>query len=321
MSVFLGIDSSNYTSSAALYHREKGIVANCKQLLPVKPGELGLRQSDAVFHHVKNLPGVLEEALAAGRKELGADFCLSGVGVSVRPRDAAGSYMPCFLVGEALARSTAAALNVPVYRFSHQAGHIAAALYSAGRLDLLDKTFIAFHVSGGTTEAVLTRPDKETVFRCEIVGQSLDLKAGQAIDRIGGLLGLGFPAGPALEALAADGRSPRPVRPTLKGTDCCLSGLENQSRKLLEQGAPAADVARFVLESVCAALDGMAAALLERYGPLPLVFAGGVMSNRFIRGKLTEKYGAAFAQPAFSADNAAGVALLAGEREALWHSS
>lgn len=314
MSLFLGIDSSNYTSSAALYRTGEGMLANCKQLLPVKPGELGLRQSDAVFHHVKNLPGIVEEALRIGRQDCGLGFSLSGVGVSVRPRDAQGSYMPCFLAGEALARSVAVALDIPVYTFSHQAGHIAAALYSAGRMEWMERAFLAFHVSGGTTEAVLAEPDEKTVFRCTIVAQSLDLKAGQAVDRVGGMLGLPFPAGPHLERLAEGGESPLRVKPTLKGADCCLSGLENQSRKLLEQRARPADVARFALESVCAALDGMAAVLLREHGPLPLVFAGGVTSNAMIRRRLTEKYGAAFAQPAYSADNAAGIALLASLR-------
>ncbi|MCI8360872.1 MAG: peptidase M22 [Clostridiales bacterium] len=311
MSCFLGIDSSNYTSSAALYRTGEGILANCKQLLPVKTGELGLRQSDAVFHHVKNLPGMVEEAVRLGREACGKNFHLSGVGVSVRPRDAQGSYMPCFLAGQALARSAAAALGAPLYTFSHQAGHIAAALYSAGRMELINRTFLAFHVSGGTTEAVLTEPDEERTFRCTLVARSLDLKAGQAIDRVGGMLGLPFPAGPHLERLAGEGESPLGVKPTLRGADCCLSGLENQSRRLLEQGTRPADVARFALESVCAALDGMTAALRKEYGPLPLVFAGGVTANGLIRRRLTEKYGASFAQPAYSADNAAGIALLA----------
>ena len=316
MRAFLGIDSSNYTSSAALYATGAGVCANCRRLLPVKAGELGLRQSDAVFHHVKNLPGIVEDAMRMGRERFGGAFSLSGIGVSVRPRDAAGSYMPCFLAGEAIARGMAAGLDLPIHRFSHQAGHIAAALYSSGRMDWMGKRFIAFHVSGGTTEAVLVSPDGETVFRCEIAAQSLDLKAGQAIDRIGGMLGLPFPAGPALEKLALTGESPLRVKPSFKGADCCLSGLENQSRRLLEQGAAPADVARFALEAVCAALDGMAARLLERYGELPLMFAGGVMSNSIIRERLTEKYGAAFAEPAFSADNAAGIALLAATRAA-----
>lgn len=311
MKVYVGLDSSNYTSSAAVFAPEVGILANCRRLLPVKEGEMGLRQSDAVFHHTRQLPEMIEAALEEGRRAAGGDFSLAAIGVSVRPRDAEGSYMPCFLAGEAMARSMAAATGRPLRRFSHQAGHIAAALYSAGRMELMGERFIAFHVSGGTTEAVLVTPDVHTVFRCEIIARSLDLKAGQAVDRVGGMLGLPFPAGPMLEELALRGRSPIPARPTLRGADCCLSGLENQSRQLLERGCAKEDVARYALDAICAALDGMTKALLESYGPLPLLFAGGVMSNQIIRRKLTEKYGAFFAQPAFSADNAAGIALLA----------
>lgn len=72
-----------------------------KQLLPVREGELGLRQSDAVFAHVKQLGALVEALFEAGPPPL------AGVGASVRPRDAEGSYMPCFLVGEAVAQSVA----------------------------------------------------------------------------------------------------------------------------------------------------------------------------------------------------------------------
>ena len=143
----LGIDTSNYTTSAAIYNG-KEVIQN-KLLLPVKEGEKGLRQSDAVFHHTVRLYPVFEQLLAQCEGEIAA------VGVSEKPRDAQGSYMPCFLVGVNTAHCIAASLRKPVHGFSHQAGHIAAALYSVGRLDLISQKFIAFHVSGGTTDAVL----------------------------------------------------------------------------------------------------------------------------------------------------------------------
>lgn len=298
----LGIDTSNYTTSAALWRN--GSLIQRKKLLPVKPGELGLRQSDAVFHHVKQLPAVLEPLLT-GKTDIQA------VGVSTRPRSLEGSYMPCFLTGEGSARTISIALHKPLYAFSHQQGHIAAALYSAGRLELIRGRFLAFHVSGGTTEAVLALPDTENLFRTEIVAQSLDLKGGQAVDRVGALLGLPFPAGRELEKLAGETSVRYHIRPSMKGADCSLSGVENQCGNMLREGTPAAEVAAFCLQSVLAALDGMAEAILSQYGRLPLVFAGGVMSNRMIRKALTEKYGAVFAEPEFSADNAAGVAVLA----------
>lgn len=296
-----GIDTSNYTTSAALLRA--GAVSQRKMLLPVKSGELGLRQSDAVFHHVQQLPQVLEKLLEESPS-------IGAVGVSDRPRDAAGSYMPCFTVGLGTAKAVSLALGVPLHTFSHQAGHIAAALYSAGRLDLAGGRFLAFHVSGGTTEAVLVTPDGNRGFHTGLVARSLDLKGGQAVDRVGALLGLAFPAGPALEQLARGSAARFSVRPSMKGADCSLSGIENRCRALLQEGRPKEDVAAFCLQSILAALDAMAAALLKQHGNLPLVFAGGVMSNRMIREELTEKYGAYFAEPEFSADNAAGIAVL-----------
>lgn len=304
----VGIDTSNYTTSAARYDGER-VLENRKLLLPVKPGEKGLRQSDAVFHHVKQLPQVLEPILEMGPAGV--------VGVSITPRSEMGSYMPCFLVGKGFACTLGAAWGVGVKFFSHQQGHIAAALYSAGKLELLDRKFLAFHVSGGTTEALLVRPDPQGMPEVELVAQSLDLKAGQAVDRVGVMLGMGFPCGPELEraALAWDG--PVKARAYMKGRDCSLSGVENQCRKLWEEGHPREEVARTCLEMVLAALDAMCAGLLEDFGPLPVVFSGGVCSNSIVRERLTEKYGGAFAAPEFSADNGAGAAILAWRRRFL----
>lgn len=304
MNSFFGIDSSNYTSSAAVFSGGE-ITANCKRLLPVEEGELGLRQSAAIFHHVKNLPGVIESAMQQAEN-------IAALGVSTKPRNAPGSYMPCFLAGKAMAKSISSALGVPLFGFSHQAGHIMAALYSAGRPELVETKFIAFHVSGGTTEAVLVSPDPDDIIKCEFLASSLDLKAGQAVDRTGKLLGLNFPAGAALDPLAAAGKTPEKPRPVMKGADCCLSGIENKCAKFIRDGLPAEDVARYCIDSILAALDRMTEILLSEQGDLPLLFAGGVMSNSLINKALSEKYGALFAAPEFSSDNAAGIAILAG---------
>jgi len=298
----LGIDTSNYTTSAACLTGD-GVSQN-KRLLSVREGEAGLRQSDAVFQHVRQLPDVLSPFLHETSP-------YDAVGVSDRPRDAEGSYMPCFLAGVGTAQVVAQALGAPLYRFSHQAGHIAAALYSTGRLELIDRTFLAFHVSGGTTEAVLVAPGGGRIFTVSLAASSLDLKAGQAVDRCGLLLGLPFPCGPALERLAIQWEEPVRVRPVLRGADCSLSGIENQCRQLTEKGAPKELVARYCIEAVRAALDGMCAALLRQYGELPILFAGGVSSNSILRSALSTRYGALFAEPAYSADNAAGIAVLA----------
>ncbi|MDD4699004.1 MAG: peptidase M22 [Oscillospiraceae bacterium] len=305
MSFFLGVDSSNYTSSAAVINSDSMSVNNQKQLLNVQNGQLGLRQSEAVFQHVKNLPSVIESALEA------ADDTISAIGVSDKPRSLDGSYMPCFLVGESIAESISAALKIPIYRFSHQAGHIAAALYSANSLNLINKQFIAFHVSGGTTEAVMVTPDKQNVFNCEIIAKSLDLKFGQAVDRVGNMLELPFPSGKYLDELAQNGSYDGKINISLKGCDCNVSGLENNCRKLFENSCSKEDIARFTVEYIYKTIDGMTEALIKKYGKFPLVFAGGVMSNSIIRERMTNKYGALFATPQFSSDNAGGIAVLA----------
>lgn len=310
MTGFLGLDTSNYTTSAAFCTAD-GTVTQQKRLLPVREGELGLRQSDAVFHHTRQLPDIVDGLFSALPD--GASVC--AVAASDRPQQVDGSYMPCFLVGLGAARQLSAVLGVPLHRFTHQQGHVAAALYGADRLDLLDRSFLAFHVSGGTTDALLVEPDPREVIRCSVVGRSLDLKAGQLIDRVGRLLGLRFPAGPALEALAAEATGDYRPRAVLDGSDCHLSGVENQCRDRLTRGEPPAEVARFCLCSVRAALDGMADALRAAYGDLPMVFAGGVMSNAMLRAHFSARFSGCFAPPAFSADNAAGIAVLCREAE------
>ena len=304
MSLFLGIDTSNYTTSVALYNGETGEMLQQKKLLPVREGQLGLRQSDAVFHHTAQLHSLFEELV----KEIDTNQ-IDAIGVSSRPRPVEGSYMPCFTVGENTAKILSAALRVPLFEFSHQEGHIAAALFSADRTDWLNREFIAFHVSGGTTEAVLAK-GSGCEFSLRLIAQTLDLNAGQAVDRVGLMLGLRFPCGMALEQLSLQNTEPVRAHPKLKGCDCCLSGVENLCRKFLDEGRSKPFVAAFCLEYIRCALSLMTDALLEKYGSLPLVYAGGVMSNTIIKNSFTEKYNAVFAEPKYSSDNAAGIAYL-----------
>jgi len=303
MAGYLGLDTSNYTTSAA-YIAADGVITQSKQLLPVKEGEMGLRQSDAVFHHTRQLPERLEELASCLQQGVCA------VAASDRPQQQEGSYMPCFLVGAGAARQLGAALGVPVHLFTHQQGHVMAALVGSDSLSLLGRPFLAFHVSGGTTDALLVETDETSFIRCRVVGRSLDLKAGQLIDRVGGMLSLAFPAGPALERLAAQSTGTYRVRPTLRGSDCHLSGVENQCRDRLQRGDPPAEIARFCMEHVKAAVDGMTQSLLTTYGDLPLVYAGGVMSNAMLREYFGQRYGGRFAPPSYSADNAVGIAYL-----------
>lgn len=300
----LGIDTSNYTTSAAIY-TEDGTIIQEKKLLPVKKGEKGLRQSDAVFHHTVQLPQMIE---AVFKKAQGSVDC---IGASAFPRRMEGSYMPCFLVGLGLAKSLSAALSVPYYEFSHQEGHIAAALYSAGQLALLEKPFLAFHLSGGTTDALLVHPDKEHILKVELLAKSLDLKAGQLIDRVGLMLGLAFPCGPALQELAMQSDKSFKIKPTVKDADCCLSGVENQCQTLLKRGEAPQNIAAFCLASVIAAVDAMVQSLYASHPGLPILFSGGVASNAQMQSYFKNKYNNVFfAEPIFSADNAAGIAVL-----------
>lgn len=308
---YLGIDTSNYTTSLALADEQGRVIANLKQPLPVKEGERGLRQSDALFAHTKNLP-LLMAQLQSLLHDAAHPLQLCGVGYSARPRSVEGSYMPCFLAGVSTAATVAAICNVPLIPLSHQDGHIMAAMYSAGATERLQNApFFAFHVSGGTTEMLLVEPG-EASFAVTLIGQSLDLHAGQAVDRIGVAMGLRFPCGPAMEEAAAafEGKLPSP-RVSVKGCDCHLSGLENMALDLYQKTQDRARTAAFTLDFIADSLLGMCRGAVEQYGAHPMLFAGGVMSNRRIQNRIAARYAdACFAEPAFSADNAAGVALL-----------
>lgn len=300
---FLGIDTSNYTTSLALWEADGGVMREVRRPLAVPEGRTGLRQNEALFQHVAALPPLLEE-LAQG------DFpALTAVGASARPRDVEGSYMPCFLPGLSLARSLAAALSVPLGTFSHQAGHVAAALWSAGRVELWERPFLCWHVSGGTTELLYVAPGARDVFSIERVGGTNDLTAGQLIDRMGVRLGLPFPAGPALEALAGDGARHTPP-PKVKDSVFSLSGLQNRAEGMLARGTSPAETGAFVFSALGQALYDATAQALEARPDLPVVCAGGVMRNRLLRDRLSA-LGAFFPEPACASDNAMGIALLA----------
>nr|MCR4594404.1 peptidase M22 [Clostridiales bacterium] len=282
-----------------------GDVCQYKKLLPVKEGEKGIRQSDAVFHHTNQLTELFDKAFA--------DFNgkLSAVGVSVKPCNIEGSYMPCFLPGIMSAQSVSSALKIPLYKFSHQDGHIAAALYSAGRLDLINHDFIAFHISGGTSQALKVSPGKG-YFNTSLIADSLDLKAGQAVDRVGLMLGLYFPCGPELDKLAQKSKKNySDLKVYRKDGNFSLSGVENKCKDMLNKGEKAEDIALYCIKYIEKALYDTVIEVKTLYGDLPLVFSGGVMSNSIIRKDFTERFNAYFAEAQYSADNAAGVAILA----------
>lgn len=298
----LGFDTSNYTTSAAVFDGTTG--ENRGMLLTVPEGALGLRQSDALFQHVKRLHLMTEQL-----REDGCIGEIAAVGASTKPRETEDSYMPCFLVGEGQGRTLAAAMGVPFYPCSHQQGHIAAAAWSAGREDLLDQPHLAWHLSGGTTELLHVVPMGHTV-QAEIIGGTSDIAAGQLIDRAGVLLGLPFPAGKALDALYTEAKPeeiPQAFHVKLNDLTFSLSGMENKVKQLAADGASKAAIARFTLDTIIGVVQRATKEALKRYPGLPVLCSGGVASNRALRSHLKE---AVFAQPRYSTDNALGVAIL-----------
>ena len=300
----LGLDTSNYTTSAAVFDGEGG--RNQGRLLEVRPGELGLRQSDALFQHVKHLPEVVEALLGEGG--LGT---VQAVGASTCPRAVEGSYMPCFLAGASQGQVLSQVLGVPFYAFSHQQGHLAAAAWSAGRLDLLDRPFLAWHLSGGTTELLRVEPEEDGVaVRAEILGGTSDISAGQLIDRTGVLLGLPFPAGKGVEKLSRQAQKREYYKVKVNGLTFSLSGMENKVRQMVQRGEEPAEIAWFAQETVCRVVQACTKAAMEAYPGLPVLCSGGVASNGRLKELLRQNCGALFAQPQFSTDNAMGTAVL-----------
>ncbi len=298
--MYLGFDTSNYTTSLATFDGKT--VNQAKQILTVKPGERGLRQSDAVFQHTVNMPKLCEKLQFELPK---------AVGVSTRPRNVDGSYMPCFLVGENVATVLSSVNRIPLYKTSHQVGHILAALYSADKLDLINQTFLAFHLSGGTTEALLVEPDDDEIIKVTVVANSTDLKAGQAIDRTGVMLGITFPCGKELDRLSLQSDTEYKIKPTMLDGNCSLSGVENKARNMIDKGESPQNVAKFVLTYIAETVSSMLDGVIQKYGNLPVAFSGGVASNSLLRKTINERYNAYFAASEFSLDNAAGTAIYA----------
>lgn len=298
----IGFDTSNYTTSIAFFDGNGG--ENCSRLLPVKAGELGLRQSDAVFHHVKSLPELSDRLFSH------VDIAsVTAVGVSTRPRAVAGSYMPCFLVGYSHAKLLADALKVPLIECSHQQGHVAASLWSADRIDLMESPHLAWHLSGGTTELLLVEPENRNVC-CTRIGGTTDISAGQLIDRTGQMLGLPFPSGKHLDALSRDAQNTDVFKVKCPAMEFSMSGLQNKLQQYYAACKDPAETAGYALRCVVKAVWQATVNAQKAYPGLPVVFSGGVASNSLLR-ELTEPLSPIFAQPQYSTDNAMGVAVLA----------
>ncbi|WP_207755036.1 Kae1-like domain-containing protein [Alkaliphilus hydrothermalis] len=306
--LILGLDTSNYTTSMALLRTDGTLIREARRLLPVKEGTIGLRQSDALFHHVKNLPDLFEGLMADVSVEE-----IAAISSATKPRPVEKSYMPVFLASESYGRSLAAVLKVPFYKFSHQEGHIAAGLWS--KEIRLKKPFIALHLSGGTTEALEVTPE-DYGYSINIVGGSGDLSAGQFIDRIGVKLGLPFPAGPHLEKLAQGWQGEVINVPiSVKGTNISFSGPETFVRREIEKNPNKDQIAHSVFEGVGATLVGLIKKLMKLYPHKEVLLVGGVASNQQIKGKLVSSFrdkgiNLIYADPMFCSDNAVGIGVL-----------
>ena len=304
----LGLDTSNYTTSAAAFDGVSG--KNCSRLLDVREGELGLRQSDALFSNVKRLPELVDALCAS--VNIGN---VTAIGVSTRPRAVEGSYMPCFLAGVNAATAFAAARSIPLIYTTHQQGHAAAALFAARGADLFTQKVLLFHISGGTTDLLLC----DEVRTITQLGTSTDLYAGQAVDRVGVKLGFAFPAGAEVSRLAA--ACPEEIRPksSVRGMQCSLSGLENQCNALLAAGKSPEYVCKYCLFCVADTVVKMTKAAQKEYPGLPVVCAGGVMSSDVIRQWVQKRLPQVYFVPGqYSSDNAIGVSILAAREAGLW---
>ena len=304
--VSIGIDTSCYTTSAAACGENGAILAARRKLLPVPPAKQGLRQSEAVFAHVKQLPEVVQQL----KEEIGdAEIC--AVAASVTPRDAQDSYMPVFTVGKNFGMAAASLLGVPFFGTSHQAGHIL-----AGRIGNppLHEPFVAVHLSGGTTECLLCEGDAVS-----LLGRSLDIHAGQLLDRLGVAMGFGFPAGAELEKLAMRGKAGAmlPVSMANGDLDCHLSGAETQCRRWLEGGEMSREtIAAEAFDCLARTVARMVAAACGKTDALQALIVGGVASSEILREQIPlrlKKLGCmaetVFGKREYASDNAAGVAL------------
>jgi N6-L-threonylcarbamoyladenine synthase len=304
----LGIDTSNYTTSVAAVDHNGILLDHRRKLLQVELGERGLRQSDAVFAHLKAIDSIFESLQHPHHLPV-------AIGVSDRPRALSQSYMPVFLVGLQFAKVMSQMMHVPLFVYSHQEGHLEAGIYSALMPPVA--TFLAIHLSGGTTE-LLKVIKKQPGYEEEIIAETNDLSAGQLIDRIGVAMGLPFPAGPSLEKLALEAQNPVSIPSFFQAGKVSFSGAETKVLQLMQKAALKADLARGVENCIATTLEKMILWSVEKTEIRNVLLVGGVVANQYIRQRLSHRIkhstlGASlyFASAELSSDNAVGIALLA----------
>ena len=216
--------------------------------------------------------------------------------------------MPCFMVGYSHAKLLSDALGVPLVEVSHQQGHVAASLWSAGHLELMDEPHLAWHLSGGTTELLLVEPDGKNV-KCTKIGGTTDISAGQLIDRTGVMLDLPFPAGKHVDALSKEAVLKETFKVKCPGMEFSLSGVQNKVQQFHQKNGVPAETAAFALRCVASAVYQATQNALKAYPGLKVVFSGGVASNSMLR-EVIAPLNPIFCEPQYSTDNAMGVAVL-----------
>lgn len=308
--IIIGIDTSCYTTSIAAITLNREIVFNEKIMLNVKNGERGLRQSDAVFQHIKNF-GDISERLKKHIHKKG--YKVEMICASAKPRDVEESYMPVFEVGKNFAKTMAAIFDCEMLETTHQENHIAASLYGCDKEDL--ERFISVHMSGGTMEILLTEKGDKG-YKTEIVGGTKDISFGQLIDRVGVKMGYDFPSGKYVDenALLCKEEVASGLKTSVKDGYMNISGLENQVYKLMEE-KDKYYVSKAVMNAAIKSLEKALRFVCDKYSIEDVVFVGGVASSKYISEKLSKKLqrnniNSFFTDGAYSSDNACGCAII-----------
>lgn len=305
----LGIDTSCYTTSIAIVDENRRLLFDERRVLEVKRGNRGLRQSDAVFQHTKNFPFLYQKITEQIDTSKIVKVCCSN-----KPRNIEDSYMPVFLSGVSFGKSIASTLKVEYVEYSHQEGHIEAAKWSSDSLN--SHKFIALHISGGTTE-ILKTEKIDNRYSSEIIGGTMDISAGQLIDRTGVMMGLSFPAGKELDVMSQNGTYGTLKLPvSTKETYINFSGAETYTKKIIEEGLKNnSDIALALFDCIYKSLFKVLLKACAIYKINEILIAGGVASNRFLRDNLYRKLKEEgltihFGKAEYCTDNAVGTALL-----------
>ncbi len=287
--ISLGIDTSAYTTSMVVME-DYNIIYKNKIMLKVKKGTVGLRQTDAFFKHSDNLDVIFNDLV----KKIDLKK-IDNIVVSTRPRNVEGSYMPVFQAGERFSNILSKSLNIPLLKLSHQENHIYAALYENGYIP----SFVAVHISGGTTEILDVNLEKNSI---EILSKTLDLSFGKLIDRMGVYMGFDFPSGKYMPTEKTD---LYPLKKSIKNFDFNISGIENKLKLYFDRDNNKEKISY----SLFTYISNIIIEIIDKLNvDKKIIMTGGVSCNKIIREHLSIHYKdrILFTSPEFSADHAVG---------------